>query len=126
MTRWVMSFECSASGEPSDGCSWSWSRFFWYHCWAQNQSGEWRVPMTETPSEAQTQVEEPTVSTPETSPESTPPEKERKQSKAVEAQNAAAGPQIKKVRLSDGSFHFLDHEKRNIALFHRLQFSSSM
>src|SRR5881227_3850955 len=94
--------------------------------WPQNESGEWRVPMKETPSEAQAQVEEPTVSTPETMPEGTPPEKERKQPKAVEAENAAPGPQIKKVRLSDGSFHFLDHEKQNIALFDGVQFSSSM
>src|SRR5438874_1390552 len=35
-------------------------------------------------------------------------------------------PQMKKIRLSDGSFHFLDHEKRNIALFDGVQFSSSM
>src|SRR5207302_2057094 len=35
MTRWVMFFECSASGESSDGCSWSWLRFFWYRCWGQ-------------------------------------------------------------------------------------------
>src|SRR6266478_5487211 len=35
-------------------------------------------------------------------------------------------PQIKKIRLSDGSFHFLDREKRNIALFDGVQFSSSM
>src|SRR5207248_2976354 len=61
-----------------------------------------------------------------TIPQSNDPEKERKQPKAVEAENAAAGPQIKKVRLSDGSFHFLDHEKRNIALFDGVQFSSSM
>src|SRR5437763_2242243 len=92
--------------------------------WPQNESGEWRVPIKETPSEAQAKVEEPTVSTPETLPEGTPPE--RKQPKAVEAENAAPGPQIKKVRLSDGSFHFLDHEKRNIALFDGVQFSSSM
>src|SRR5947208_700691 len=94
--------------------------------WPQNKSGKWRVPMTETPSEAQTQVEEPTVPTPDNLPEGAPPEKERKQTKAVEAENAAPGPQIKKVRLSDGSFHFLDHEKRNIALFDGVQFSSSM
>jgi hypothetical protein len=30
------------------------------------------------------------------------------------------------VRLSDGSFHFLDREKRNVALFDGVQFSSSM
>ena len=94
--------------------------------WPQNESGKWRVPMTETPSEAQAQAEEPTSPSPGNVPEN-PPEKERKQTKAVKGENAApAGPQIKRVRLSDGSFHFLDHEKRNIALFDGVQFSSSM
>src|SRR6266566_1035468 len=68
--------------------------------WPQNQYGEWRVPMKETPSEDQRQAEEPTVSTPESLPEGTPPGKE---AKAIEAKNVAPGPQIKKVRLSDGS-----------------------
>src|SRR5438874_760149 len=94
--------------------------------WPQNESGEWRVPMTETPSEGQAQAEESTSSTADKVPEGALPEKERKQTKAVEAENAATGPQIKRVRLSDGSFHFLDHEKRNIALFNGVQFSSSM
>src|SRR5438552_17134312 len=96
--------------------------------WPQNESGEWRVPMTETASEAQVQAEEeePTVSTPDNLPEGTPPQKESKQSKPVVVESTPAGPQIKKIRLSDGSFHFLDHEKRNIALFDGVQFSSSM
>src|SRR5438046_10325852 len=83
--------------------------------------------MAERPSEAQTQAEEePTVSTPENSPEGTPPQKESKQTKPVVVGSTPAGPQIKKIRLSDGSFHFLDHEKRNIALFDGVQFSSSV
>jgi uncharacterized protein involved in outer membrane biogenesis len=96
--------------------------------WPQNESGEWRVPMTETPSEAQVQAEEeePTVSTPDNLPEGTPPQKESKQTKPAVVASTAAAPQIKKIRLSDGSFHFLDHEKRNIALFDGVQFSSSM
>jgi type II secretion system protein N len=94
--------------------------------WPQNESGEWRVPMTETPSEAQVQAEEPTIPSPATLPESASPEKERKPTKAVEGENAAPAPQIKRIRLRDGSFHFLDHEKRNIALFDGVQFSSSM
>src|SRR5437588_10609967 len=94
--------------------------------WPQNESGEWRVPMTETPAEAQVQAEEPTIPSPGNLPENASPEKERKQMKAVEGENAAPAPQIKRVRLSDGSFHFLDHEKRNIALFDGVQFSSSM
>src|SRR5437879_2559713 len=94
--------------------------------WPQNESGEWRVPMTETPSEAQAQAETPAVASPVTPPENATPEKERKPTKAEEAENAAAGPQIRRVRLSDGSFHFLDREKRNVALFDGVQFSSSM
>src|SRR5258708_3673225 len=95
--------------------------------WPQNESGKWRVPMAERPSEAQTQAEEePTVSAPENLPEGTPPQKESKKTKPVVVESTPAGPQIKKIRLSDGSFHFLDHEKRNIALFDGVQFSSSM
>jgi len=95
--------------------------------WPQNESGEWRVPMAERPSEGQTQAEEePTVSTPENLPEGTRPQKESKKTKPVVVESTPAGPQIKKIRLSDGSFHFLDHEKRNIALFDGVQFSSSM
>ena len=95
--------------------------------WPQNESGEWRVPMAERPSEAQTQAEEePTVSAPENLPEGTPPQKESKKTKPVVVESTPAGPQIKRIRLSDGSFHFLDHEKRNIALFDGVQFSSSM
>jgi AsmA-like C-terminal region len=58
--------------------------------------------------------------------EVTPSEIEPNQAKAVKAETTAAGPQIKKIRLSDGSFHFLDREKRNVALFDGVQFSSSM
>jgi type II secretion system protein N len=95
--------------------------------WPQNESGEWRVPMAERPSETQTQTEEePTVSTPENLPENTPVQKESKQTKPVVVESTPAGPQIKKIRLSDGRFHFLDHQKRNIALFDGVQFSSSM
>jgi type II secretion system protein N len=58
--------------------------------------------------------------------EATPSETEAKQAKAAKAETTATGPQVKKVRLSDGSFHFLDREKRNVALFDGVQFSSSM
>src|SRR5207248_9559272 len=37
--------------------------------WPQNESGEWRVPMKETHSEYQTQSAEPTLATPEPSPQ---------------------------------------------------------
>src|SRR5260370_8488926 len=70
--------------------------------WPQNESGECRSPMTETPSEAQPQPETPALASPATLPENAP-EKERKPTKAVEAENVTGGPQIKRIRLSDGS-----------------------
>src|SRR5437879_4282001 len=69
--------------------------------WPQNESGKWRVPMTETPSEVQVQAEEPTIPSPRNSPEGAPPQKQPKQAKTVEVENAAAVPQIRKVRLSE-------------------------
>jgi hypothetical protein len=55
-----------------------------------------------------------------------PLETESKPAKVAKTESTAIGPQIRKVRLSDGSFHFLDREKRNVALFDGVQFSSSM
>src|SRR3954447_453114 len=94
--------------------------------WTQNASGQWRVPMTETPSEAETESEEPENPPPDTSAQATPAAEKPSQTKQVKVENRSAAPQIKKVRLSDGSFHFLDHQKRNVALFDGVQFSSSM
>jgi type II secretion system protein N len=94
--------------------------------WPQNESGEWRVPMKEPSVEAQTLPQPETTAPPENVIEVTPSETEPKQAKAAKAENIASGPQIKKVRLSDGSFHFLDREKRNVALFDGVEFSSSM
>jgi type II secretion system protein N len=98
--------------------------------WPQNESGEWRVPMREppverqTPSQAEVNPTTPSENVVEVTP--SPSETESKPAKPAKAESTATGPQIKKVRLSDGSFHFLDREKRNVALFDGVQFSSSM
>src|SRR6476620_920621 len=96
--------------------------------WPQNESGEWRVPMRELPAEPQTppQHEASVTAPPENVVEAPPAATEPKQAKPAKAESTATGPQIRKVRLSDGSFHFLDREKRNLALFDGVQFSSSM
>src|SRR4029453_10792826 len=98
--------------------------------WPQNESGGGGVPMKEPPAEPKTPPHpEPTATAPpETVVEVTPSplETESKQAKVAKTESAATGPQIRKVRLSDGSFHFLDREKRNVALFDGVQFSSSM
>jgi type II secretion system protein N len=96
--------------------------------WPQNESGEWRVPMRELPVESQTapQPEATATAPPESAVEAPPAATEPKQAKPAKLESTATGPQIRKVRLSDGSFHFLDREKRNVALFDGVQFSSSM
>jgi type II secretion system protein N len=98
--------------------------------WPQNESGEWRVPMRELPpvEPQMPPLPEATTATapPETVVEAPPAASEPKQGKPAKIESSASGPQIKKVRLSDGSFHFLDREKRNVALFDGVQFSSSM
>jgi len=98
--------------------------------WPQNESGEWRVPMKEPSVEPQMppQPEATATAPPETVVQVTPSplETESKQAKVAKTESTATGPQIRKVRLSDGSFHFLDREKRNVALFDGVQFSSSM
>jgi type II secretion system protein N len=96
--------------------------------WPQNESGEWRVPMTEPPVETQTlpRPEMTPTPPPENVVEVTPSEAEPKHARPAKTESTATGPQIRKVRLSDGSFHFLDREKRNVALFDGVQFSSSM
>jgi type II secretion system protein N len=96
--------------------------------WPQNESGEWRVPMREPLVEPQTPPEPETAVTapPQTMVEPPPAATEPKQVKPAKAEITTIGPQIRKVRLSDGSFHFLDRERRNVALFDGVQFSSSM
>ena len=96
--------------------------------WPQNESGEWRVPMREPSAEPETppQPEATATAPPENVVEASPAATEPKQTKLAKGESTATGPQIRKVRLSDGSFHFLDREKRNVALFDGVQFSSSM
>jgi type II secretion system protein N len=94
--------------------------------WPQNESGEWRVPMREPPVEYQKPPQPEATATPPPEPVVEAPPAATEQAKSAKAESAATGPQIRKVRLSDGSFHFLDREKRNVALFDGVQFSSSM
>lgn len=94
--------------------------------WPQNEAGEWRVPMKE--SVVEPERTPPVKTTASVAPQSvpSPSDAEANEAAAEKVQATSAGPQIKKIRLRDGSFHFLDREKRNVALFDGVQFSSSM
>jgi len=99
--------------------------------WPQNELGKWRLPMTlrspeqPPPVAAEETPVAPNPSAPgeiETSPALTTPTPK----KIVRKSTGASGPQVKRVNLIDGSFHFLDRENRNVALFDGVQFFSTM
>src|SRR5207249_3659624 len=72
--------------------------------WPQNESGEWRVPMKEPPVEPEMppQSEAHATAPPENVVETPPAATERNQTNPAKAETTATGPQIRKVRLSDG------------------------
>ncbi len=85
--------------------------------WAENEAGKWRVPFR-----ASDRVAAPTMPSRESSTEpepSTPPA-----TPAPLRELRLEQPEIKRVKLVDGSFHFLDRERRNVALFDGVQLSS--
>jgi len=99
--------------------------------WPQNESGKWRLPMTlRSPEPPPVVAAEETPAAPnpaapnviETSPAPAAPTS----TKTIRKSKGGAAPQVKRVNLIDGSFHFLDRENRNVALFDGVQFFSTM
>ena len=99
--------------------------------WPQNESGKWRLPMTLRPPEPFPPVaakETPAAPEPSEADKigSSPAPAAPPSTKVVRKSDGAAVPQVKRVNLIDGSFHFLDHQNRNVALFDGVQFFSTM
>ncbi|MEY2492041.1 MAG: hypothetical protein QOH24_992 [Verrucomicrobiota bacterium] len=99
--------------------------------WPQNESGKWRLPVTVGAAESQASPpaeQAQSTATPSAiieggplqSPAQVAPKKNERS-----ADNAAT-TQVKRVNLIDGSFHFLDRQDRNVALFDGVQFFSTM
>ncbi len=97
--------------------------------WAQNDNGKWRLPLTLRPAEPEASQPEasatPVVSAPPL-PKPTATSSLATPSPIPKMVAETRGPQIKKIKLVDGSFYFLDHEEHNVALFEDVDFSSSM
>jgi type II secretion system protein N len=90
--------------------------------WAQNESGKWRLP---------SRAAEHGAVLPEKPPSSRfegGPAKPRESSTpSVPLQELPIPqPEIKRVKLIDGSFHFLDRQNADVALFDGVEFSSVM
>src|SRR5438270_5962704 len=99
--------------------------------WPQHEPERCRLPMTLRspeplpPVAAKETPAAPNPATPdeiETSPVPAAPPS----TKVVRKSDGATAPQVKRVNLIDGSFHFLDHQNRNVALFDGVQFFSTM
>lgn len=85
--------------------------------WAQNESGKWRVP-----SRASDRGSAPPVTSSDA-----PPEAARTSTTPVPLHELRIEqPEIKRLRLIDGMFHFLDRQGHNVALFDGVEFSSSL
>ena len=92
--------------------------------WPQNERGKWHLPLTLRPAEPDV-----TPSTNTTAPTAMPTIATADASSETPsgAQSPKySGPQVKRVNLIDGSFHFLDRQNRNVALFDGVQFFSSV
>ena len=91
--------------------------------WPQNEAGKWHLPLTLRPSESEVTPSE-SVTSPATVPTIAP-----NPSSEVPAETASekyGGPRVKRINLIDGSFHFLDRQNQNVALFDGVQFFSSV
>jgi type II secretion system protein N len=98
--------------------------------WPQSEAGKWRLP---TFARAQPPLTSPTLATPTTEfpqkggPGTTAPSSDAQPAPTpIIRQPLEGSAQIKRVRLVDGSFHFLDRARRNVALFDGVQFSSTL
>ncbi|MDQ2867906.1 MAG: type II secretion system protein GspN [Verrucomicrobiota bacterium] len=90
--------------------------------WPQDENGKWHLPshppLLNEPQIANDQSPAPAkASAPLREPASPP---------SPRPHFAVAQPEIRRVKLVDGSFHFLDHDGNNVALFDEVQFRSSV
>ncbi|MFL6595933.1 MAG: AsmA-like C-terminal region-containing protein, partial [Chthoniobacterales bacterium] len=89
--------------------------------WAQNKDGKWRIPS------APTVEEQAPAATREVSPAAAAPIAEAAASpaQAVVSSPSSFTPEVRRVTLTNGNFHFLDSKQRPVAAFEGLRFRSS-
>jgi AsmA-like C-terminal region/AsmA family len=87
--------------------------------WPQNAAGKWRLP-----SRVAEQISPPPKSS--TSPAESRPVRVRESPGTPLHDLPIPQPEIKRVKLIDGSFHFFDRQNADVALFDGVEFSSVM
>jgi type II secretion system protein N len=97
--------------------------------WVQNSDGKWRLPETPKRMEVPERVpEEPAVAParPSEVGSAVPPKAEgvERESRPAPAESAAFVPEVRRVKLSDGDFNFLDEKGKVVARFSGVNFRS--
>jgi type II secretion system protein N len=101
--------------------------------WVQNADGKWRLPEAVPSSTAPPAAPEPPLparreqhpTTPSTATAQTSPTVARRASAESEAETPSV-PEIRRVNLADGAFHFLDQDGKIVATFTGVDFRSSL
>ena len=95
--------------------------------WAQNEAGKWRIPASLPPTPNETQT---SSSAPAPPSEPLPVETERAAPAASDPASAETQspftPEVRRVNLANGNFHFLDAKGRRVASFEGFGFRSSL
>lgn len=95
--------------------------------WPQDENGKWhlpsRPPLLNEPQSASANDRSPESAAP---PTSSPPHSPENEIAPPALRFVGTQPEIRRVKLVDGSFHFLDHAGNNVALFDEVQFHSAV
>jgi type II secretion system protein N len=98
--------------------------------WMQNADGKWRLP--ELPPEELSLKEQERAAAAESRPRAVAPAPEsesqaaRSEQKPAQQETAAYGPEIRRVKLADAAFHFLDEKGKVVARFTGVDFRSNV
>ena len=93
--------------------------------WAQNEAGKWRLPSSLRADEGEA-APQPAIAEapPPPPPEPPPPAQTAPGAEAESDETAPFTPEIRRVMLTDGSFRFLDSNKKTVATFEGVRFRS--
>ncbi len=90
--------------------------------WAQDADGKWRLPTSPALAAEQVASAPGTVALPDIAETAPPPEVA---SAPVQAPSGSFKPEVRRVNLTNGNFHFLDAQRKPVATFEGVRFRSN-
>lgn len=94
--------------------------------WIQNSSGKWRLPTIQRPPEEFAAAPQPPPKSDSVSPAAPPVNGRTETAPSSEWESAAFTPEVRRVTLTGGNFHFLDMRGKPVATFDGVDFRSSL